>query len=59
MMLIVNENGVHCVVCTKCDSVKAFLNHILNYLGLNIKDIFDTLLLVLDFLKLNELMDLV
>ncbi|GFV22218.1 RNase H domain-containing protein [Trichonephila clavipes] len=45
--------------CSKCKVQQASAEHILDCLGLSREDLYDSPLLVIDFLKVNNLMDLV
>ncbi|GFU75077.1 putative RNA-directed DNA polymerase from transposon BS [Trichonephila clavipes] len=46
-------------ICPKCIIEQASLNHILRCLGLSYNDLLDISILVYDFLRVNELIDLV
>ncbi|GFW49490.1 uncharacterized protein TNCV_2842711 [Trichonephila clavipes] len=46
-------------ICTKCSSAQASLGHILSCLGLIRQDMVQNPLLVLDFFRVNGLMDLI
>lgn len=46
-------------ICTKCHGQQASAEHILDCMGLFRDDIFSNPFLVLDFLRVNDLMDLV
>ncbi|GFX36946.1 uncharacterized protein TNCV_1174481 [Trichonephila clavipes] len=45
--------------CSKCKVQQASVEHILDCLGLSREDLYDSPLLVIDFLRVNNLMDLV
>ncbi|GFU17040.1 uncharacterized protein TNCV_2479871 [Trichonephila clavipes] len=45
--------------CSKCKVQQASAEHILDCLGLSREDLYDSPLLVIDFLRVNNLMDLV
>ncbi|GFV43422.1 uncharacterized protein TNCV_630051 [Trichonephila clavipes] len=47
----------HFKICTKCSSAQASPGHILIYLGLTRQDFVQDPLLVLDFFRVNGLMD--
>ncbi|GFV08143.1 putative RNA-directed DNA polymerase from transposon BS [Trichonephila clavipes] len=46
-------------LCSKCKVQQASAEHILDCLGLSREDLYDSSLLVIDFLRVNNLMDLV
>ncbi len=53
------DGNKHFEICTKCSAAQASPDHILSCLGLTRQDLVQAPLLVLDFLRVNKLMDLI